>query len=57
MATVSALVYRLAQLVAGRHHRAVAHSFVLAILLVSVALSASQSSGLLPDVTFDPYRW
>jgi hypothetical protein len=57
MATASALGYRLGQLVAGRHDWVVTHSFVLAILLVFVALCASPSSGPSPDDTWMPYRW
>jgi hypothetical protein len=56
MATVSALVYRLAHRTVGLRAWVETHSFGLALLLAFAALAASPSSGPMRDDPF-PIRW
>lgn len=55
MSTATSLIFRVVRLVAGGSDSAGTPWFGLAILLVSVALSASQSSA--PLLSADPMRW
>jgi hypothetical protein len=57
METAASLVYRLGLMVAGARGSAGSRWFGLAILLVSVALSASPTSGPSPELHLDPQRW
>jgi hypothetical protein len=57
MDTATSLVYRLVRIVAGDHDSVASRWFGWAILLASVALSASLTSGPSPELKVDPQRW